>query len=477
MAETARDKETQPPGFRVTTEPPDEEIRSAPRPVRDASSASLLSLLRTESEARRAATERELTFLIVNETRVLVRARQVFVLRRRRANQFHVKAVSSLDAVDRSSPLIRWVERIVKRLHKDAGLGELREFVLPAYCDEKDTESRTYPFRNFLWVPLELRDGDVFAGMLLTREQAWLSADTVVAKRLAGCFGHAWAALTGERPLRRQHALKSVLAAACAVGVAAAMAIPVPLAVLAPGQVIPKDPYIIAAPIDGIVDEIVVDPNARVAKNHLLLRFVDTTLRNELELAESQVLLAESRLKRQSQAAFVDDEAKRELRLTISELHLKQTERDYAADLLSKATVRAPQSGIAVFTSKRDWKGKPVSAGERIMRIADPGNVEVEVRLPVDDAIELPADGRVKLFLDSDPLNAREARIVHVSHEATPDATNVLSYRVVARLSEPDAAVPRIGEHGTAQLFGDKVPLFYYLFRRPITALRQHTGL
>ena len=193
--------------------------------------------------------------------------------------------------------------------------------------------------------------------------------------------------------------------------------------------------------------------------------------------AWSQVLLAESKLKRESQAAFVDDKAKRELRLAISELQLKQTERDYAADLLSRTTLRATQSGIAVFTSKKDWKGKPVSAGERIMQIADPARVESEVRLPIGDAIELPPNGRVKLFLASDPLNARSARIVHVSHEATPDAANILSYRVVARLSEPDKAVPRIGEHGTAQLLGDKVPLFYYLFRRPITAVRQHTGL
>ena len=72
-------------------------------------------LLKAEADARQAANERELTFLIVNETRKLVRARQVFVLRRKRAGRFQVKAVSSLDAVDRSSPLIRWIERIVRR--------------------------------------------------------------------------------------------------------------------------------------------------------------------------------------------------------------------------------------------------------------------------------------------------------------------------------------------------------------------------
>ena len=74
----------------------------------------------------------------------------------------------------------------------------LREFSLPAYCDDDDEEANTYPFRNFLWLPLRLRDGTVFAGILAAREQVWLEADNVVAKRLAGCFAHAWSALSGS---------------------------------------------------------------------------------------------------------------------------------------------------------------------------------------------------------------------------------------------------------------------------------------
>jgi len=128
MAEPAPDIDKQPEGFRVTTEPPEAAKRTAPRSVNNASNASLLSLLKTEADARKAANQRELNFLIVNETRKLVRARQVFVLRRKRAGRFQVKAVSSLDAIDRSSPLIRWIERIVRRLHQDTGLDELREF-------------------------------------------------------------------------------------------------------------------------------------------------------------------------------------------------------------------------------------------------------------------------------------------------------------------------------------------------------------
>ena len=448
-----------------------------PKAVKEGDNSSLLALLKVEADARGAGSEAELLFLAANEMRKLVRARQVFVLRRKTAGRFHVKAISSLDAVDRSSPLVRWIERMVERLNDDSGLAEPREFTLPAYCDGDDPEAKTYPFANMLWIPFNLRDGDTFAGTLLAREQIWQEADMVVARRLADCFAHAWAALQGTRRLKRASPWRSRLLMGAAAAAVLCLAIPVPLTVLAPGQIVPKDPYVIAAPIEGIVDEIVIEPNTRIAEGDLLLRLVDTTLRNELELSESQVRLAETKLKRDAQAAFEESEAKRELRLAMSELQLKQAERNYASDLLSKASLSAPVAGVAVFSSRKDWKGRPVAAGERIMEIADPGNVEVEIRLPVGDSINLKPGARVKLFLDSDPLNAREAEVVHVSHEAAPDATSVLSYRVIARLADPDTSVPRIGEHGTAQLFGDSVALFYYLFRRPITALRQHTGL
>jgi hypothetical protein len=34
-----------------------------------------------------------------------------------------------------------------------------------------------------------------------------------------------------------------------------------------------------------------------------------------------------------------------------------------------------------------------------------------------------------------------------------------------------------MGLKGTAKIYGDKVPLFYYLMRRPISALRQTFGI
>ncbi len=451
---------------------------TAPRPqaVDDASSAALLALLRMEAEARKIDDPKQLIHLIANETRKLIRARQVFLLKRSRGRVLRIQAISSVDVVDRNTPLVRWIERIVGRLASDTGLQDIKEFALPAYCDDDDEEVATYPFRNFLWAPLKLRDDTVFAGLLVSREQVWLEADTVVVRRLTDCFAHAWSALSGAKSLRRTGLGARYLWLLAAVLVAGAMALPIPMTALAPAEIVPKHPYIVTAPIDGTVREVVVRPNAPVKVGDQLVQIEDIELRNELQLAENQVLVAQSQLKRSSQAAFDDPEARRELRIAMSELELRRTERDYARDRLSKVSITATTTGLAVFGSVQEWAGRPVRTGERIMQIADPDKVEVRVRLPVSDALVLKQGAKMKLYLDSDPLHPVTAVLTQAGHEASEDETGTLSYRLTGELDD-QAALPRIGTRGTAQVYGEDTALFFYLFRKPIMAVRQHLGL
>ena len=453
----------------------DHKAASAPKAVEDQTNAAMLALLRVEADTRRAADLTELVHLIANETRKLVRARQVFVLQRR-SRRYRIEAISSVDIVDRNAPLVGWIERMVQSLASDVGLAEPREFALPAYCDADDVEAATYPFRNFIWVPFKLRDDTVFGGVLLAREQVWLDADGVVIRRLAACFSHAWGALVGTRRLKRSGRSARFVTPFVGIAILAALAIPVPMTALAPAQVVPKDAFVVAAPIDGIISKITVDPNSTVADGSPLVMFDDVRLRNEFELAQRQVELAGSKLKKASQAAFDDADARRELRLAISELELRQAELAYAEELLSKVTIRAKHAGIAVYSSPREWIGRPVKTGERIMEIADPGRVELQIALPVSDALLLAPGAGVKLYADAEPLNAIAATVTQASHEAAVDDTGVLSYRLTAKFDDAGDA-PRIGMRGTAQVYGQDAALFFYLFRRPISSLRQRFGL
>lgn len=217
--------------------------------------------------------------------------------------------------------------------------------------------------------------------------------------------------------------------------------------------------------------------SATVAEGAILFRFTDTVFRNNLEVAEREVQVAGAKWQQISQAAIADPQPRRELAITAAELELKRAERDFARDVMAKTVVRAPRAGLAVFTDKREFTGRPASVGQRIMEIADPTKVQIKVNVPVEDAVVMSRGARVRVFLDSDPLHPIDARIEHASHTARPVDGNQLAFRIDARLTEPGATPPRLGIRGTAQLIGENVPLYLYLFRKPISFLRQKFGL
>lgn len=454
-----------------------DEAHPGPKPVENTANAAMLALLKVEAEARAAQTPQELIFLIANEMRKLTRARQVFVVKKKTARKMSIVGINAMDAVDRNTPLVRWVERMIATLHKRDGTGERRLFSLPAYCGKNDEENKTYPFPEFVWLPLALRDDTVFGGILMAREQPWADADLVVAERLAATFSHAWVALTGNRRLRSKGKTRKLLVGGALACMAATLMFPVPMSALAPAEIVASDPFVVTAPIDGVIEKVFVEPNTNVRGRQPLLKFVDVTLRNRLKVADRETVVAQTQLRRFSQSAFDDADAKRELRTALSQLELKRAEAKFARELLGKTVVTAQKAGIAVFSDKNEWTGRPVSVGERIMEIANPTRIKLKLELSVDDAIVVEKDAHVKVYLDSDPLHPRAARVISTAHEARKTASDVLAYEITAQLEKDGRETPRLGVRGTAQIYGEKAPLLFYLFRRPLSALRQKLGV
>ncbi len=110
------------------------------------------------------------------------------------------------------------------------------------------------------------------------------------------------------------------------------------------------------------------------------------------------------------------------------------------------------------------------------MQIVDPGRVTARIELPVADAIVLARGATARLFLDANPLKAVDARVISEGYQAEPNATQQLVYHVYAEFKGGTDGI-RIGARGTAQLIGSEVSLAFYLFRRPISAVRQQLGL
>jgi len=436
-----------------------------------------IALLHAESQIRKAQTVQELCFLLANETRRLVDFRQACILSitPNGRTRCRVEAVSSVAIVDRKAPMIHWVERVISNLWEGGSL-QAPGPLSPTQCS-KDLQGdwKNFAFPHVLWCPLIGADQQVMGGMWLSRETPWQEGEVQLIRRFAETVAHAWQALGGGKKLVKNWKVLKKWIWGVLLMLMAAMWLPVRLATLAPVEVVPRDPSVVTAPLDGVLADILVHPNTMVQEGQTLFRYEDTKFRNQFEVAEKNLSVTWMEYRKVTQGAFLDHETGAGMPVQASEVRLKEAERDYAWEMLQHVEVRAPRTGIVIFGDKSEWIGKPVVVGERIMEVANPEEFELKIDLPVEDAIVLREGAEVAVFLNASPLQAVPAILRHASYHASILPTNVLAYRVEAEFTEPPEDI-RIGWQGTAKVYGEQVTLFFYLFRRPLGILRQTLG-
>jgi len=458
---------------------------------------SALHLIRVEGEVRRCESREALWQHLANEPVALLPFRQAVVLqahgkvvvpgRKLRAakpaqqeeTSWKTVAVSGLTRVNRDAPMTRWYEHIVDSIWQQGEAArKTQTFELPTHADLADPCTAEASLRHMLWVPLADGKRPVRAGWLLARDVKWEEAHCQLATRLAEAYAHGLSAIDGrEKPPAawRKHQSKFALAAVAAV--AALVFVHVPLTTLAPVEVTPQDPLVVAAPVRGVVERILVAPGAQVSKGTPLVQLVDTNLRSDYDVANQKREVARAKVLRLQQAAVDDTTAKHELAIAQTEETVAAAELDYAKAMLDKSIIRAGQNGVALYGDPRDWAGRPVAVGEAIMRVADPKLVEYQIKVPVADAVNVHENARIKVFLDAAPMAPLDAHVVRAAYKAEPDATGKANFTVTARVDDANAPAERLGLRGTARVYGEPVSLVYYLLRRPITALRQWSGV
>ena len=437
----------------------------------------LLALLQLESQARAAQTVKELCFLLANETRRLIGFRQAcvfsFGMNLRKACQ--VEVVSSVAIVDRKSSMVQWIEEVVSDLWERQTLQAPCHLNVEQCAKHLQSDWRRFAFPHVLWCPIIWNSQQVMGGVWLARERPWQEGEIQLVRRFAETAAHAWNALGKTKNYVKNWTLSQRWLWVALVLVAGVMFVPIRLSTLAPVEVVAREPAVVTAPLDGVIAEIFVEPNTVVAEGQALYRFEDTKFRNDYEVAEKNLAVGFMEYRKMTQGAFVDDETGAGMPVQASEVRLKETERDYAWEILQQVEVKAPRGGIVLFNDKSDWIGKPVVIGERIMEVANPREYELKIDLPVEDAIVLREGAEVEVFLNADPLEAIPASLTHASYHAEVLPDNVLAYRVKAKVTEPPKSI-RIGWQGTAKIYGERVSLFFYLFRRPLSVFRQTIG-
>ncbi len=445
----------------------------------------LPALLAFEASIREAITPRALAHVVANESRKVLRARQSFHVRITRRGRCQITAASGVSTLDPNAPLLRAIESRLRESLRGGDVTAPRRISFDGIANATGTDEAAHTVREpfqlgaqALWTPMVARCGTVFGGVLHVRNDDWSEAEAVFAKRMADASAHAWLALDPRAVRARSGWRGKLLASAIGVAAGLALLIPVPMSALAPVEIVPRDPFVVAAPIDGVIEAVEIDPNATVRVGQPLMRFEDTNVRNKANIAERELRVADARVKRANQEAFSTADGRRELAIARAERDVRLSELAYARALVAKTVVAAQVPGVAVFNDRKDLTGKPVKVGERLLEIADPQRVWLRIEMPVADVSLLKPGANVKVYLDADPLNPMTARLVRADYQAKARHGDQVAFRAWAEpTAKQSGPAPRLGGRGTAQVFGDDVPLGLFLFRRPITAARQWLGL
>lgn len=432
-------------------------------------------LLQIEARALEAQSVEALRFTIVNETHALRAYRQAAMFELE-ADRFRVVAASGLVSVANDSPFVVWLSRFAQRFPRDGALHRL-DFA-DAAPEDAEGWGEWLPDHLAL-VPLRDRKGALIGVVMYAAETAWLDEDCALLGRLHATYGYCLAGMRHQSKDRWRvwRAMSKKRNRWILVGVLLlSLFIPVRLSVLAPAEVVALNAMAVAAPQDGVVGSFAVTPNARVKKGDLLFSLDDSALLNRLQVARKALEVAQADAHVAQQRAFDDFKSKADVAVALGRVREKEAELAAVETQAQRVEVRADRDGVAIFSDTNDWIGRPVMTGERVMQLAQPEDSGVQVWLAVADAINLELDAPVRLFLHTEPLSPRSARLIEASYQPVLSPENVASYKLRAQFGA-GTELPRIGLRGTARISGDWVILGYYLFRRPIAHLREWSGL
>lgn len=460
----------------------------------------LAALVGLERRARACTDADQLAFLMVNDSHALVPYRQAVLWQGGPVTPAgRILALSGLAVPERDAPFNVWMAALLARHAASPAGRRAGPMTRPlAVADAgADAHQDAAMWAEHLpahawWMPLCRAGGDggPAEGLLLLRETPWQAAEAGTLELLADAYAHAWQALQKPAASRGRAARLRAWRAGlrgwrwrwgAAVLSLLVLACPLRQTVLAPAEIVARAPEAVRAPLPGVVDHIDVQPNQAVQPGQLLAALDARELQGRLEAARQALAVAEAELRQGQQQALFDDRSKAGLALLQGKRDQALADRDYFAQAVARTQLRAERAGIALFDDPADWIGRPVALGERIMWVADPADVELEVLLPVADAVTLPPAARVRLFLHSAPTTPLEAELVRVGYRAAPTPDGTLAFRVRARLSagaaDAPAALRRVGLKGTAKLYGERTVLAAYLLRRPLAAARLWLGL
>jgi hypothetical protein len=412
----------------------------------------------------------ELGHLVANETKSIFDY-QSALLWLHVGGHTELSAVSGIPQPVKHTPFYDWANEAFSELQSQSvsgavlvNLGEVNNDIAARWSE--------YLPEHAIWIPLEPG-----GALLLARDTPWTEEEREIAGYWAGAIRHAVNALARQDFGFRNFLLKQrqllIIAAVVAIF---SFLIPIEQSVTADAEIVARNPSHVRSPIDGIVGDVLVEPNEVVKTGQLLLTLDDRNITTQLNVVTQELEITKAEYRKAIQGAISDQRAAMQLAVLRSRIEQREIEQSYVQSLLERTEIRAESAGIAIVSDASDLEGKPVKIGQDLLKIASPGSVEVEFWLAVEDSISLTENARATLFPNVEPDNTYQAQVRYINFQAEVSPQGIFGFRGRAHLLS-EKSLPRLGWRGSLTIYGERVSLAYFLLRRPIAQLRVWTGL
>jgi hypothetical protein len=438
----------------------------------------LQTLQALSHEARVLRSLDELSYLFVNASYKLVRYDQSLLW----LNDHNPSAASGVISPTNKAPMVQWLADLHRGCLKDHPSGVIEIGSVDSALQERWGDFLP-PFA--FWLSGSEGSGK---GCLLVRNIAWTDSEKVLLHEWWSIWLHSRDALEFSRrsvrePLKTRilryfndtqrpwYRRRGVLAA---LGLLLVMLFPVPMTVIAPGQLVALSPVRVTVPLDGVIRQLEVEPGSVVVEGDVLFRLDDKEIKTRLNTATQALETARASFRQLSQQAMQDARFMARLAEVRGTIVERMTEKEFLERQLDLTVVMASRGGVVTYEPASSLVGEAVSIGDHVMSIIDPEKKELEIWLSIFDAIPLPDDATVRLHLNAAPFSPVEGTLRFVSFDVSERPDGSLAYNLRASLS--DQTTHRVGLQGTARISGNTTTMFYWLFRRPISSFRALGG-
>jgi len=447
----------------------------------DQSALLLLSELLEINERTRGASLAELRFMVVNETAKFIQYDHAALYEFNGTN-YSVSALSGVAEPDKNSIYIKalrsfWRHELIS-LNDPITTMPISEINLKTAALLEQAELG----KTFIAIALFHKEKKI-AVLLLSRNKPLSDKEMAVIPKLAKPYGHEM----GLHLAQLKSALsflgklkKSKIKLALMALVLFALCFPFKSSVLAPSEIIALEPELIRAPIDSVIEDIPVKPNQKVAVGDTLVQFDKQALEAQIDVSKNALKVAEAELRQAAQQSMVDGAARAKISVLKGKVDKEKTNLRYYQDLMTRSSIKAPKAGTVIFEDVFDWLGRPVTVGERIMLLADENQTQIEIHLPVTDAVEIKQGADVLFFSNARPDMPLKATLSFHSYRANKQQEEgVVAYRLKAQWIDAleKQKLKRLGLKGSAKIYTKRQPLIMQALRKPIVKIRQFLGV